>query len=105
MSTILENNDVIINALLRMSYRSAVKNRCKKDNMIRIPEGITKKIAHELDHPRLARLFIRSQFYFMTIDFCRKHFNRLYPPCSVVFGGNCWKRYERYVERGINDGS
>lgn len=105
MATILRNNDVIINALLRMSYRSAVKNRCKQSNMIRIPEDITKEVAHILDHPRLARLFVRSQFHFMPAPFCKQHFNRLYPPPNVVFSGRCMDRYKAYLNRGVDDGT
>lgn len=105
MATVLKNNDVIVAALLRMAYQSAVKNRCKKPTWVTIPDGVTKDVAHELDHPRLARLFVRSQFRAMPIPFCRVHFNRPYPPPNVVFGGRCWERYEKYVERGIDDGS
>lgn len=101
----LKNNDVIMDALLRSVYRGAVKHRCKKASMVKIPESTTKEIAHELDHPKLAKLFVMAQFYFMPVPFCRKHFNRPYPPPSVCFGGQCRERYKKYVERGINDGS
>jgi len=102
---ILKNNDVIIAALLRMAYQSAVKNRCKKPTWITIPDGITNDVAHELDHPKFARLFVRAQFRAMPTPFCRVHFNRPYPPPNVVFSILSMERYRKYLERGIDDGS
>ena len=98
-------NTTVIEVLLISAYRRAIKDRCKKVIPIKIPVGIAHQVAEELGDPKLAKLFIKSQFHYLPVDFCREKFKRSYPPANVVFGGNCWYRYERYLERGINDGS
>ena len=105
MAKILKNNDQLMKALLGTLYRVAVKNRLGRPTIVKMNPNVMNDVAHELDHPNLCKLFIKSQFHSMPVEFCRKHFNRSYPPANVVFGGRCWYRYEQYVERGINDGS
>jgi len=90
---------------LVLAYRVAVKNRCKRQMLVKVPDGIAEDVARELGDMKLVNLFIKSQFHSMPIEFCKKHFKRIYPPASVCFGGNCWERYENYINRGINDGS
>lgn len=106
INTLTGANVIVVNRLLLLSaYKSAVKNRCKKYKMIRIPAGIADDVAKELSSSKLAKLFIKSQFHAMPVKFCREKFNRNYPPVSVCFGGLCWERYQNYLDRGINDGS
>ena len=102
---IKQYNVTIIEILLISAYKGAVKNRCKKPIPIRVPAGIAHQVAGELGDPKLAKLYMQAQFHYLPVDFCREKFKRSYPPASVVFGGNCWYRYEKYLERGINDGS
>ena len=106
INTLTRRNVVTFNKMRLVSaYKSAVKNRCKIHKMVRIPAGIVDDVAEELSGPKLAGLFIRSQFHAMPVKFCREKFNRNYPPPNVVFSGLCWERYQNYLDRGIDDGS
>lgn len=102
---LINSNVTLTETMLRVAYLSAVKNRCKKYNKIKIPSGIMNDVAKDLESPKFAKLFVKSQFASMPVEFCLEHFKRLYPPASCCFGGNCWVRYEQYLERGIDDGS
>ena len=86
-------------------YKRAVQERTGKKYWGKIPEKAVLKIAGELESPRLARIFIHSQFHAMPVKFCMSKFKVPYPPSNVCCGGRCWYRYEEYLSRGVDDGS
>lgn len=98
-------NKTLIESMLIIAYRKAVKNRYKKYILVRVNNNLVKNVAGVLNDVKLVNLFVKSQFHFLTVDFCKKNFGTVYPPSNVVFGGNCFERYEKYLERGVNDGS
>jgi len=60
-------------------------------------------VARKIQDIKLIKLFVEAQFHAMPPKFCLEKFGRRYPPVNVVFGGNCWGRYQDYVERGVRD--
>lgn len=101
----LNRNVTMVKVMLELAYKNAVKQRTKVYGLIRIPDKMSTEIAEQLGSARLAKLYIRAQFCSLPVEFCQRNFNRDYPPANVVFGGECWRRYEEYLERGIDDGS
>jgi hypothetical protein len=81
-----------------------VAARLNKDrSFVAVDKALVGCVADKLKSVSLADLFVKSQFYTMPVEWCKEKFRRPYPPSSVVFGGDCWRRYDEYNERGIDD--
>jgi len=91
-------DDLLAVKLMRL-YRQAVKHRSGKLVKVQITSVVVDTAKRLQDH-RLADLYIESQFAAMPVTWCNQWFRRSYPPMNVCFGGDCWGRYERYIEAG-----
>ena len=101
-----DNNEIIIAvAMLKNKYFKMIANRLRKKSfyMKNLPENLIADVAVILPDSKLVDVFVESQFFALTQNFCEGHFHRKYPPPNVVFGGECWRRYREYVTRGIRD--
>jgi len=94
------------------NYIEAVntRNRNKKLCRLKIGDEIIRPIIINLINRGggekfscLAELFIKAQFIAMPLLWCQEHFKRRYPPIEVVFGGDCWSRYCKYLQKGRYD--
>ena len=83
-------------ALIR-AYRRAVAWRLRRTSqplsVRESAERLVRAVAVRLDNPRLAALFVSTQFDAMPGDWCRERFGKPYPPLNLVFGGGAWERY------------
>ena len=101
------NNVEFTAACLKSKYRKMVARRVSRGTTfpVKVHELTLRAVAKKLGDEAMVDIFVEAQFAALPSDFCLRCFNRLYPPATIVFGNNCWARYEKYKERGIRDGS
>lgn len=90
--------------VLKNVYQNMVSHRLRRRKCYyKLLSGPVRLVAEKLNNIKLAKLFIEAQFHAMPPDFCMRTFGKKYPPLNVVFGGECWRRYKDYIERGVRD--
>lgn len=91
--------------MLVAEYKRAVCSRTAGKpygGMVSLP--MVERVAVTLMRPEFAVLFIEAQFEVLSINFCREHFFRSYPPPNVVFGKKSMIRYYEYINKGDRAG-
>ena len=102
--TVIDSNTVYKILALKNAYRAMVASRTRTSRcFVVVDDTVVEPIAAELESASLAQLFIKAQFHAMPPEWCTERFKRRYPPVNVVFGGECWRRYKEYSDRGIDD--
>jgi hypothetical protein len=92
---------------LRRAYLNAVRTRSGNPKWFREYTGgqhylMLKEVASSLESPKLATLFVDSQFNAMPTDWCVRTFAQPFPPFNACFGGEAITRYRNFIDEGIN---
>lgn len=90
----------VVEAALTRLYNKAVRYRTNKSRVIPVPANLLSRVSKAVSDPAFSVLFIEAQFAAMPADWCLDKFKVPYPPANVVFSGECWRRYQEYIDSG-----